>query len=333
MLSFLLISAKFSSDAFIPHARAAKVGGVSEKELQSLEVEAFKLMGWTLCWRLEEVEGVARNLLQGDDDQIDADIAEAVADDTKMEDGAHAAPVSFARHDTPSTVSSESYESEPPQQPFGSSSPQTSSDSSLDTSISSSSSIATSKGPSVGPSASSSSRVVFATPSPTPTPPSSSAPSTPSNSPPGSPYSAKSGRSSRSNRSSNSRGSRSKSTTPRLIVAAQVEGLAEELREGMMLDDMVDYEDEYDPGTYQGSSASDSEAADGTVRGLRLFRSRTPRAGSRKRQDPEEGEEEGERYEEMSSDADVESPDREPDGRPETKRQVSFGRPSLMDVW
>ena len=66
LLSTLLVSAKFISDAYISQARVAKTGGVTAREAGRLEMEILKLVGWNLfTWSIEGLEEIAGCLLDG----------------------------------------------------------------------------------------------------------------------------------------------------------------------------------------------------------------------------------------------------------------------------
>ncbi|GAA6020224.1 hypothetical protein JCM10207_004378 [Rhodosporidiobolus poonsookiae] len=58
VLAVLLVATKFTCDGTLSQTRAAKVGGVAASELCKLEGEVIRLLGWGLCWSLEEVEAV-----------------------------------------------------------------------------------------------------------------------------------------------------------------------------------------------------------------------------------------------------------------------------------
>lgn len=57
VLATLLIASKFTVDGALSQTRAAKVGGVGAHELCKLEGEGLRLLGWSLMWSLDEIEG------------------------------------------------------------------------------------------------------------------------------------------------------------------------------------------------------------------------------------------------------------------------------------
>lgn len=65
LLSALVISAKFLSDAFIPHARACRVGGIGPSELAGLEVELLLQLKFELLWPVGALDRLAGDLLEG----------------------------------------------------------------------------------------------------------------------------------------------------------------------------------------------------------------------------------------------------------------------------
>ena len=62
LLTSLLIACKFSVDGTLSQTRAAKVGGVTPQELCKLEGEGLRLLGWSLMWSLDEIEGACREV-------------------------------------------------------------------------------------------------------------------------------------------------------------------------------------------------------------------------------------------------------------------------------
>lgn len=62
LLTSLLIACKFSVDGTLSQTRAAKVGGVTPQELCKLEGEGLRLLGWSLMWSLNEIEGACREV-------------------------------------------------------------------------------------------------------------------------------------------------------------------------------------------------------------------------------------------------------------------------------
>lgn len=64
LLAALQTNAKFISDAFIPHTRAAKVGGVNTRELVRIEVAFMNLLDWNLSYQLSHLNLIAIELLQ-----------------------------------------------------------------------------------------------------------------------------------------------------------------------------------------------------------------------------------------------------------------------------
>lgn len=64
LLSCLTVASTFISDARIEPCRAAKVGGVSQRELRALQLEVFAQLSFQCCFTADELEDVSAALLR-----------------------------------------------------------------------------------------------------------------------------------------------------------------------------------------------------------------------------------------------------------------------------
>ncbi|BGP21413.1 hypothetical protein Rt10032_c01g0125 [Rhodotorula toruloides] len=99
VLSTLLIASKFAVDGALSQTRAAKVGGVGANELCKLEGEGLRLLGWSLMWSLEEIEGASAELERiGEETGVLEKLSRQRRDEEQLRTPVAPTPIPSARH-------------------------------------------------------------------------------------------------------------------------------------------------------------------------------------------------------------------------------------------
>ncbi|BGP04509.1 hypothetical protein JCM10049v2_000311 [Rhodotorula toruloides] len=99
VLATLLIASKFTVDGALSQTRAAKVGGVGANELCKLEGEGLRLLGWSLMWSLEEIEGASAEMERvGEEMGVLEKLSEQRRDEEQLRTPVAPTPIPSARH-------------------------------------------------------------------------------------------------------------------------------------------------------------------------------------------------------------------------------------------